>query len=123
MVVVLLEAEPTTTHVSSYCKFGAKRLAYFPPGTIAWGQGAGWDDIRKTKGKSPLRQTHAWRLHGDGIPRAAASSDATSLQRHEGLLNQRGVHMLAFGADSMRWSATDDGVRVAVIALGREDGS
>ena len=109
----MLELEETA-QIGDYCKFGAKRLAYFPPGTIAWGNGAGWADVHPSswkKSKGPPPQTHGWRLHGDGTPRAGLWSDASNLQRHTGLMNKRGVHLIAFGPSDTTWSV--DGTALA----------
>ena len=52
-----------------------------------------------------------WRLHGDGTPRAGLWSDASNLQRHTGLMNKRGVHLIAFGPSDTTWSV--DGTALA----------
>ena len=90
---------------------GAKRLAYFPPSSIAWGRADGWDDViptgwRPSKGARP--QTHSWRLRSNGTFIAGVMSDAATLQRHSALMNKRSVHMLAFGPNGFDWTIGDD---------------
>ena len=63
---------------------------------------------RKRKGAAKISKPAGKTRVGSSRDRGAGLwSDASNLQRHTGLMNRRGVHLIAFGPSSTTWSVDD----------------
>ena len=92
VVVVIQDVDKNTTP-AMYTSQGARLLATFAPGTIAFGHAAGWNNLDIVT--SRLGLSHSWSLSGSWIlpPRLGRPG---VLPRHDTICNQHAVRLLLF---------------------------
>jgi hypothetical protein len=92
VVVTIQDVDKDTTPNACTSK-GARLLATFPPGTIAFGHAAGWNNLAIVN--SRLGLSHSWSLSGSWIlpPRLGRPG---VLPRHDTLCNRHAVRLLLF---------------------------
>ena len=64
-VVVMIQDADKATTPNAYTSKGARLLATFAPGTIAFGHAAGWNNLALVNNRLGL--SHSWSLSGSWI--------------------------------------------------------
>ena len=90
-VVVMIQDADKDTTPNAYTSKGARLLATFAPGTIAFGHAAGWNNLDIVNHRLGL--SHSWSLSGSWIlpPRLGRPG---VLPRHDTICNRHAVRLL-----------------------------